>query len=135
MGPRLMSTRSWRSRRWCQRLTPTFWTKCTLYSTTCRRQTWNRRSAICSPPCLTTTRPGSVRYAVYLLYWYKSANTDAAGAVSILCSSARRRSRTISLSMRSLWTGWTRRYSVYLLYSYKSTNTDTPEERQMRASL
>jgi hypothetical protein len=27
--------------------------------------------AICSPPCLATTRPGSVRYGVYLLYWYK----------------------------------------------------------------
>ncbi len=39
----------------------------------------------------------ALRYAVYLLYWYKSTNTDAAAAL---------------------------RCAVYLLYWYKSANTD-----------
>ena len=45
------------------------------------------------------------RYSIYLLYWYKSTNTDTEAG-----SQAGRRHA---------------RYSVYVLYWYKSTNTDT----------
>ncbi len=31
--------------------------------------------------CVSRTLGGKCRYSVYLLYWYKSTNTDAAGAV------------------------------------------------------
>ena len=47
------------------------------------------------------------RYSVYLLYWYKSTNTDGMEAIS---------------PVRKL-----PRYSVYFLYWYNSTNTDGME--------
>ena len=46
-----------------------------------------------------------LRYAVYLLYWYKSTNTDAAHC-------------RFPSAPRS------HRFSGYLLYWYKSANTD-----------
>jgi hypothetical protein len=48
-------------------------------------------------------------YSVYLLYSYKSTNTDSS---ALACD------RPLSVSAARL-------YSVYLLYSYKSTNTDS----------
>jgi hypothetical protein len=46
-----------------------------------------------------------MRYSVYLLYWYKSTNTDASDALCL---------EGLAASMR---------YSVYLLYWYKGANT------------
>ncbi len=46
-----------------------------------------------------------LRYALYLLYWYESTNTDAAH-------------RRFPSAPRS------HRYSAYVLYWYISTNTD-----------
>jgi hypothetical protein len=56
-------------------------------------------------PLLLAENPG---YLVYLLYWYKSTNTDAADAAT---------------SSAALYPG----YSVYSLYWYKSTNADAVE--------
>jgi hypothetical protein len=53
------------------------------------------------------------RYSVYLLYWYKSTNTDAAA------------SHLPPLQSKLLKASTCNRYSVYLLYWDKSTNTDT----------
>jgi hypothetical protein len=47
----------------------------------------------------------SMRYSVYLLYWYKSTNTHASDALCL---------EGLAASMR---------YSVYLLYWYKGANT------------
>jgi hypothetical protein len=81
------------------------------------------------------SRPTRSRYSVYLLYWYKSTNTDAAS----------RPTRTLE---RHTNTSWKRRgavdkcgrrnvrkrlrYSVYLLYWYKSTNTDAAQMQKGR---
>ena len=58
-------------------------------------------------PVLLAENPG---YLVYLLYWYKSTNTDAADAAT-------------SSAAYELYPG----YSVYSLYWYKSTNADAAE--------
>jgi hypothetical protein len=59
-------------------------------------------------------RQAAHRYSVYLLYWYKSTNTDAKLRTAPLCDAAQR----VSCRLR---------YSVYLLYWYKSTNTDAAQ--------
>ena len=67
--------------------------------------------------CLTShlLLPSAGWYAVYLLYWYKSTNTDVPRLPSPLLG---RQSRLRRLRRRLC------RYGVYLLYWYKSTNTE-----------
>ncbi len=92
--------------------------------------------------------PGSAyRHSVYLLYWYKSTNTDAAaawlclqrlsgatetavrGGTQFTCFTCTKEQILTHEELRARTShlihcprGW--RYSVYLLYWYKSTNTD-----------
>jgi hypothetical protein len=63
-------------------------------------------------------------YSIYLLYWYKSTNTDAP-----------RRAFSPRLdNSRTIFQGWSR-YSRYLLYWYKDTHTDTSRNQILAAAL
>ena len=63
---------------------------------------------------------GVRRYPVYLIYWYKSTDTD----VTRLTQALRRSHAQARLRRRRRLCARIRRYPVYLLYWYKSTDTD-----------
>ena len=67
---------------------------------------------------LSSTAPA--RYSVYLLYWYKSTNTEVL---------PRSRRQSLAAPQGRARQGEQQVYSFYLLYWYKSANTDATGER------